>query len=196
MTVVNLVVEDSLSEAVLRRILTDARIPVGTCYGLQGNNYIKQRVRAFSSAACHGKYFILTDLDSNPCPTQLKNDWVNGITLGAGLLFRVAVKEVESWLLADKANFSRYLGISNVRIPQNPDSINNPKEFIIELAKHSTKRNMREDIAPAPGSMGKRGKDYNGALIRFVQGVWDYQAAANHSKSLNGVLKNLGRLTN
>jgi len=34
------------------------------------------------------------------------------------LLFRVAVKEVEAWLLAHRAAFATFLGISDKLIPQ------------------------------------------------------------------------------
>lgn len=186
---VNLVVEDILSEAVLRRILTDLKVPVATCYGLQGNNYIRQRIRAFNAAAQYAPYIILTDLDNNPCPPQLVSNWMQGITPSVDFIFRVAVKEVESWILADRVNFAGYLGVSLVRIPLSTETLVNPKEFIVELATHARKREIREAIAPQAGSFGKRGKDYNGALIRFVQRSWDYSAASQRSKSLSGILR-------
>ena len=196
MKYVNLVVEDLLSAAVLRRILGDLNISVATCYGLQGNNYIRQRLRAFHKASQYIPYVILTDLDNNPCPPQLISNWGQGLNPSGSFIFRVAVKEVESWLLADRINFAVYLGIPPVRIPNNVEGIPNTKEFLINLAKGARKKQMREDIAPLAGSFGKRGKDYNGALIRFVRQHWNYNTALAYSQSLNGTIKAINQFAN
>lgn len=196
MKYVNLVVEDLLSEAVLRRILGDRNISVATCYGLQGNNYIKQRLHTFYKASQHIPYVILTDLDNNPCPPQLIADWGRGLNPSGTFIFRVAIKEVESWLLADRVNFAAYLGISPARIPNDVEGIANTKEFLINLAKGARKKRMREDLVPVAGSFGKRGKDYNGALIRFVRQHWNYNTALVHSQSLNGTVKAINQFAN
>jgi len=193
---VNLVVEDLLSEAVLRRLLRDLNVSIATCYGLQGNNYIRQRLRAFYKASQYMPYVILTDLDNNPCPPQLISNWGQGLNPSGAFIFRVAVKEVESWLLADRTNFAAYLGISPARIPNDVEGITNTKEFLINLAKGARKKQMREDIAPLAGSFGKRGKDYNGALIRFVRQHWDYNTALTCSQSLNGTVKAISQFAN
>lgn len=193
MNPVNLVVEDIISEAVLRRILADLGMPVATCYGLQGNNYIRQKLTAFNNASRYVPYIILTDLDANPCPVQLVSNWFQGITPSRNLVFRVAIKEVESWILADRDNFAGYLRVSSVRIPVSTETLANPKEFVVELAKHARKRDIRDAIVPPAGSCAKRGRDYNGALVRFIYKSWDYDAAALHSDSLDRMLKTLRR---
>ena len=65
------------------------------------------------------------------------------------LLFRVAVKEVEAWLLAHRAAFATFLGISDKFIPQEQvDTIPDPKQFLINLAAKSKKRKVRDAIVP------------------------------------------------
>lgn len=185
---INLVVEDSLSEAILRCLLKEFGVLVGPCYGLKGNDYIKKKVRAFYGASQYVSYLVLTDLDSGVCPSQLVSDWLPNLTPCNDFIFRVAVREVESWLLADKSNFAKYLGVSVAHIPSSIEEIENPKEFLIALAKRSRKREIREDIAPPIGSICKRGRNYNGSLIKFIQLLWDYKVASNYSKSLKGTV--------
>ena len=45
-----------------------------------------------------------------------------------------------------------------------PDEIENPKQFLMQLAAKSRKREVREAIVPSPGSTASIGPDYNGKL--------------------------------
>jgi len=193
MKTINLVVEDVLSAAVLRKILSDCNLSAGTCYGLKGNSYIKKKIHAFYNASKHVPYIVLTDLDNTPCPPTLINEWFKNISIPKSFIFRVAVKEVESWILADRCNFAKYIGISDTAIPHSVENIPNPKEFLINLARKSPKRDIREDIVPLTGSSAKRGRNYNGSLIKFVNSSWNYQAATKYSKSLNGAINAIKR---
>ncbi|MDF2210039.1 hypothetical protein L1F28_15070 [Arthrospira platensis NCB002] len=42
-------------------------------------------------------YLVLTDLDKSECPLAIINEWLKSQPKHPNLLFRVAVKEVESW---------------------------------------------------------------------------------------------------
>src|SRR5215216_3086937 len=97
---VHLAVEDDLSESVLRRLLRDSNrdYSVGTVFARGGFGYLRSRVRNFNAAAVAGTPIILlTDLDNSLCPTELIQDWLEAQP-HANLIFRVAVREVESWL--------------------------------------------------------------------------------------------------
>ncbi|MDD2773241.1 MAG: hypothetical protein PHP45_06055 [Elusimicrobiales bacterium] len=194
MKVVNLVVEDRLSEAVLKRIMNDFKLYPGTSFGLQGNGYIKKRIHAFQQAARYTPYIVLTDLDDNPCPPQLIHSWLGAAIVEPKFLFRIAVREIETWLLADKPNITSYLGVSEHCIPNDVErQISNPKEFLIDLAKRSRKKDIKEDIAPSNRSSAKYGKNYNGALIKFVSQIWNYNTAKHHSPSLDSALGAISR---
>ena len=167
--VVYLVVEDELSEAVLRRIIRDFRKDwvIGPVYGRQGNNYLFKHVQAFNKAAQGIPHVLLTDLDDVDCPPTLVNRLFHPNEIRY-LIFCIATREVESWIMADREGFARYLGIGRSLIPSDIETINMPRETLIGLAKRSRNRSIRDDIVPKVGSTAKKGRGYNSALSSFV----------------------------
>lgn len=189
---VHLAIEDELSEAVLRRILAHIKrgYAVGVAYRRGGFGYLRRTVRGWNSAAKGQPFVLLTDLDKYACPKALIADWLP-VPLHPNLLFRVAVREVESWLLADRANIARYFGISDQRVPADTDALLDAKAALIDLARRSRLRELRNGIVPKGGSTAKQGPDYNGRLIPFVQSLWDVRSAANNSPSLARTVERL-----
>jgi hypothetical protein len=113
------------------------------------------------------------------------------------MCFRVAVRQVESWLLADRERLAKFLAVSTAKIPPVPEAINNPKNTVIELARQSRRREIREDMVPRPGSARAVGPAYTARLIEFVIGGergWRPDVAARHSESLNRSLRCLVRI--
>ncbi len=182
---INLVVEDSLSEAVLRNIIKQSRklFSIGFCYGHSGFAYLKKTLPGFNRAARGTPFLVLTDLDRTECPPIKIREWLQE-PKHHNLLFRIAVKEVEAWLLADRINFARFLGISKEAIPDNVEEIEYPKEFLINIAKRSRKRSLREYIIPLPSSTAKQGPNYNGCLIYFIDKFWNIKLSMQNSPSL------------
>ena len=183
---IHIAVEDFLSEMVLRVMLEQSgrQFAVGACLGHTGFGYLKKNIASFNKAARGIPFIILADLDQTECPPILINKWLP-VPKNNNLLFRIAVREVESWLLAHRKAFAGFLGIRKSLIPSHPDELEDPKRVLIEMTARSRKRQLRESIIPAPGSTAKIGPDYNGALISFVQNRWDVQEAAMRSPSLS-----------
>src|SRR5271166_3110925 len=97
---VNLATEDELSETVLLRMLADlGRFAVGTSYRRGGFAYLERNISGWNHAAKGIPFILLTDLDRCVCPAKLFGDWLKA-PRHPNLLFRVAVREVEAWLLA------------------------------------------------------------------------------------------------
>lgn len=188
---INLVVEDDLSEAILLRILKESRntFAVGFSYGKCGYGYIKQKIQAFNSAAKGTPFLVLSDLEAECAPTQVKS-WLP-IPKHNNLLFSIAVWEVESWLLSDRSGFASFLSIKREFIPKNVNEINDPKQVLISLAKRSRKRALRQAIVPIPGRTARVGPDYNGQLSSFVFGAWNIVEAMENSESLRRTVKAL-----
>ncbi|PIG93111.1 hypothetical protein [Gloeocapsopsis sp. IPPAS B-1203] len=182
---INLAVEDDLSEAVLKEILKQSQRPfsIGTCLKHRGYGYLKKILPGINHAAKGSPYLVLTDLDKNECPLALIAEWLSH-PKHPNLIFRVAVTEVEAWLLAHREAFAQFLGISVDLIPDDVDSIPEPKQLLIELTKKSKKRYLRDAIVPAKNSTAKIGKDYNGQLIQFINQNWRSEMAKTHSRSL------------
>lgn len=183
-TPVNIVVEDYLSEVALRRVLAGSSVGyiVGTCYSGRGYGNIRQKMSAFNNAAKGMPYVVLVDLVAGCAPMQIRQ-WLP-IPKHPNLLCRVAVREIESWLLADRSGLASFLGIARKLVPSNPDEIPDPKECLVNLAKRSRKRDLREALAPKPNSTAKVGPDYNGQVAYFVANRWDIAEAAKNSDSL------------
>jgi hypothetical protein len=192
---INLVFEDELSETVMEKLLTlfDNKYRVKTRYNARGFGYIKANISGFNEASVAISFFVLTDLDNNPCPISLKTDWLHQ-PLHPNLIFRVAVKEVESWLLADREGFSTYIGINMANMPLVPDQTPDPKQTLINLVRRSRKRSIKQDIVPK-NDRARIGPDYNNRLAEYVQMHWNIDRARLCSDSLNRTIKHLEKFT-
>jgi hypothetical protein len=182
---INLAIEDDLSEVVLRTIIhrSNRDYHIGTAYGRTGFGYLRKTVAGWNAAARGVPFIILTDLDEYGCPSELISDWLN-VPLHPNLIFRVAVREVESWLLADAASLSKYFSIPVALVPHACDQIPDPKAALVGLARRSRSKEIRGSIVPRTGSTAKQGPDYNGCLTGFVHGMWNIDAACANSDSL------------
>ncbi|MGA2866222.1 MAG: hypothetical protein ABSF95_17250 [Verrucomicrobiota bacterium] len=194
---VSLAVEGVLDEVVLRQLIEQSgpRFEVTACYGKRGKDHLRQNISRFNQAAVHKPFIILTDLDDEDCPPGLISRWLPSGP-HCNLILRIAVREVESWLVADAERFARFLGVGEARLPQWPDLIPDPKADLVQLARRSRKRDIREDLIPASGSTSKVGRNYAGQLIQFASGGWTADAAAcQRSPSLRKGLLSLRKFS-
>jgi len=182
---ITLAVEDRLSEIVLRTILLQSGRPyhVTSCIGLSGFGYLRKNIRRLNNAAEGMPILILTDLDRVECAPILQREWLD-VPQCPNLLFRVAVREVESWVMAHRTAFAAFLGIRMDLIPTNPDGLDDPKKTLLGLVSKSRKRDLREAIIPMPKSTAKVGPDYNDQVGEFVIKNWRVREAEQYSASL------------
>lgn len=188
--IINLAFEDPLHEAVLRKIFSQLNFAVGKCFSHGGYGYLKTKIQGFNNAARVTPFLVLTDLDQVGCAPLLIKDWLP-VPKHPNLLFRVAVREVESWVLAHRESMAKYLGVNKDKIPVKVDEILDPKKALINLARKSKYRAIREAIVPRTGSSAQQGPDYNGKLIIFVNDYWDVETAALNSPSLQKMINAL-----
>jgi hypothetical protein len=190
---INIAYEDELSKVAMEKILSHCgNFSVATSMGGRGFGYLKTKVKSFNKAACPNiPFFILTDLDSCSCPNALITSWLSPSVKSKFLIFRVAVREIESWILADRTGVSRLLTINIGRVPELVDQISDPKLTLVQLALASPNKSIREDLAPSPKSTAKVGKNYNAILVKFVQTQWNIEGAALNSPSLKRAIAEL-----
>jgi hypothetical protein len=119
----------------------------------------------------------------------LIDDWIN-FELNRNLIFRIAVREVEAWLLADIKGLSKFFNVSASNFPNNPEAEEDPKSTIIKLAGKSRIRRIREDITPI-GRGASIGPNYTGCLGEFIMQNWSVENAIKKSKSLEKAYKKL-----
>ena len=121
MTSITLATEDELSEEVCLRLAQEVGLTVHQRLRRGGSGYLRSRVMNFRQMAEHIPVLMLTDLDQSLCAPTLISDWLGLQQRPPGFLFRVAVREVESWLLADHAAMSDFLGLNMGALPNEPD---------------------------------------------------------------------------
>ncbi|HXM24240.1 MAG TPA: hypothetical protein VN948_23495 [Terriglobales bacterium] len=188
----NLAFEDALTESLALKILKT--IPTGyatqTIYNRGGYGYLRRTINGFNNAAKGTPFLVGTDLDRYECPSALINDWLTH-PKHHNLLIRVAVKEAEAWVLADRDSFANFLGISVVRVPGDVEALPNPKAALIQLARRARKKQVRDDICPPPNSTSKVGPNYNARLGGFVSESWNPVVARLNSRSLDRAMNRL-----
>ncbi|WP_141259237.1 DUF4276 family protein, partial [Pseudomonas aeruginosa] len=145
-----------------------------TRLGGRGFGYLRQKMEAFNSIASYMPVIVLTDLDTSRTVYDLRKKWLPK-NKSENLIFRIAVREIESWILADSESFSEFLGVSKAVIPRAPDELANPKDKLLELVKKSSKRSLKEEMLPAKNSSSPIGLGYNVNLCSYVEGDWSFE---------------------
>ena len=190
-------VEGDLDEALLRRILSGVGISLGTVYGRKGKRFLLEAIRGFNNAAQYSPRVVLVDLDRDcDCAPPCVEKWL--ARPSARMCFRVAVRSVEAWLLADRERIGQLLGIRLAWLPIDPDSLEDPKRELINLALRSRKRAVREDLVPRQGSGRVVGSLYTTRMIAFLQDEsagWRLNEALCVSKSLERCVLRLRTIT-
>jgi hypothetical protein len=193
---VSLVVEGPLDEQVLRQLITQTAqyLDPIVCYGKSGRDDVRRNVLRFNQAARHQPFIVLADLEQDECPPALIRQWLPD---GAhpNLVLRIAVRMVESWLLADQQALARFLGVSPTLAawPRLPDQETDSKLALINVARRSRYRYILQDIVPAPGGTSRVGKNYAGRLTQFVLAEWKVERACQASPSLDRAVRALQR---
>jgi len=183
MTWVTLATEDELSEEIGLCLLREVGLQVGIRLRRGGNGYLKSRIGSFCEMARRGGVLVLTDLDKSLCPEALIQDWLGQRTKPPELSIRVAVREIESWLLADHRAMRDLFGVKGMPFPSSPDQLTDPKQTLLKLARKAVK-SVRQELLAQPGSIAAQGLGYNFVLVRTVRTSWAPERAAELSPSL------------
>lgn len=186
----NLVFEDQVCEFVMIKLVEDTnKFQLSYSYSEGGFGYIRKNMKGWNQAAKGCPFFILTDLDQAPCAPKLIADWFPE-KLHPNLIFRVAVKEVEAWLLADIEGFSKYTGISSANFIRDTEAIGDAKAELFRIMRRCRKRAIREDVLPKD-EFAKVGPNYNERLCEFVITHWSIERAMKRSDSLKRAMAHL-----
>ena len=200
-------VEDEPSAEVARRLVahrnaacqTTLRFRDGSPVVKGGYGAIKKMAPAFLNMAEAGqRTFVLTDLDTTDCPPTLIRDWFSipqnqPIALPPQVVFRVPVREVESWLLADRGAFARFMGIPKANFASRPDDLPNAKQHFFNVISQKGRRKWHKEMLPQ-ASTASIGPLYNEKLCEFIRTKWDPARAATNSPSLARTIAALKRL--
>lgn len=180
-------VEGIVDEAVLKRIAEDLGAVISTVHGKQGKSYLYQKRNAFNMAANFFDWIMVVDLNhSADCAPLLCSQCLP--SLSPKMLFRVAVREIESWLMADREQIAKFLGVPLNKVPDNPELIENPKIEMVNLARLSSRRSIQLDMVPRKESKRSIGAAYSSRLIEFASRYWRPKVASKISNSLKSCI--------
>lgn len=186
MRYVAIATEDELSEAICHRLLSDVGGGLSVALKLRRNGfgYLRSSMRKFCELARQMPVFLLTDLDTSECPATLVEEWSRKNVVPDQLIFRVAVRQVESWLLADRASIARLLNVSARQVPGNPDTLPDAKQSLLKLASGAPRR-VRDRLLAEKGATARQGLGYNAVLVDYVRSHWSPAQASVCSNSLH-----------
>lgn len=181
-------VEGIVDAAVARRMVEHVGAGFGAVYGQRGKPHLRGRIEGYNTAARHAPWLVLIDLDREAtCIAPVLANWIPS---PAHLLcFRVAVQEVEAWLLSDRQGASSFLGVPISKIPESPENMPHPKRLLVELARQSKKRDIRQDLVPNHGSGRTVGPAYTARLAEFARTRWQPDQAAARAQSLSRAIR-------
>lgn len=189
---VALVVEDVLSLSVMVKVMAHTGRGYKVIRPLveRGVDNIRTAVTKYRNASHALAHVVLTDLDNAPCAPFLREQW--GVAmLPDSMLFRVAVREVEAWVLADRAGFASFAGIPRNKVSHSPETLADPKQALINLVRQSRNRRLVAELVPLQGTSMSKGPLYNERLGQFVREKWDVTAAMQAAPSLKRTVDRL-----
>lgn len=192
-TPVFVAVEGLVDEAVARRLILHVGAEPAAVFGKKGKPDLLKKLNGYNNAARNTPWLVLIDLDGDAdCASALRSRCLSDPA--PFLCFRIAVRQVEAWLLADAETLARYLGVSRASIPSEPERLDNSKLEMVRLAGKSRNRAVRLDMTPRPESGRPVGPAYASRLMEYATRDWRPEIAARRADSLRRAIACLRRL--
>jgi hypothetical protein len=180
---VTVAVEGPTDVPIVEKLLQLVDFDLGPVQGLRGKGWLDQQLAAYNHAAAFTRWLVLRDLNGDErCAGALVARLLPRPS--RHMAFRIAVRSVEAWLLADRERMGAFLGVAIPRMPRDPDRLRDPKVDLVNLARSSRRKSIREDMVPPPGLSSKVGPGYTARLVEFARDDWRPEAAAANSASL------------
>ncbi len=191
------VAEDQLTQAVLHKCISEA-LPTYSVARTEvkgGRGNVQRELGAYAALAHVMPVLIGIDLDGDDCAPTLLGNW-GRLPPQEGLLLRVAVREVESWVLADQRRVASFVGAAPNEVPKRPDDLSDPKRSLLELVRTHGGSDLKADLVPRnyDASYPRIGPAYNLRMCAFVAKKWRPHVAREKSESLERAMVALEQL--
>jgi hypothetical protein len=160
---------------------------------LDGKAAIDRELPSYAKSAANWPYVVFRDLDRDAACAP---EWLAAHApphAGAFFSLRIAVRAVEAWFLADREAAAHALAVGVHKLPLKPDAETDPKQTLVNLARASKKRMVREAVVPDAGVPGKVGRGYTAWLIRAAED-WSVDRARTNSESLERAHRRIAEL--
>lgn len=189
---VSVAVEGDTDAAVAERLLQHAGHEAGRVYVAHGKTNLTSLLAGYNNAAKYWFWFVLRDLDHDAsCAPALVENLLPQVA--SRMVLRVAVREMEAWLLGDCERVAWFLAVPAKLIPGDPESLDHPKRALVDIARQSKRRTVREDMVPREGSTAQVGPGYTSRVIEYAHAHWRPDVAATRCGSLRRCLAALQR---
>jgi hypothetical protein len=190
-------VEGPSDEVVLRRIVAHCHGHVHRVQVQGGKDHLRRAVSGYNAAAVRDPWLVLVDLDRDySCAAALVESWLP--VASPYMRFRVVVRQIEAWLLADSERFAKFFGVKRSAVPGAPDDLEDARAGVLRVVGRSHRSAIRQDMLPRPRSGRRVGAAYTSRLIEFASDAhqgWRPDVAAKRSPSLARCLARLRELT-
>lgn len=189
--------EGPTDTAVASRLIQEAGAILGNDYTTsrrgRGKTSLDRRLPGFNHLARQGQVILaLRDLDhDSPCAASLRPTLVPNPA--PRLCLRIAVRSIETWLLADREEFARAIGVPTSRVSDAPETLDRPKDHIVDLARLSRHGTLRRRLVPEPDSGLRQGPELGTWLSEFALNGWNPTRASESGRSPS-LTKALNRL--
>src|SRR5262249_714543 len=154
-----------------RRLIRELKpqLAITQVMGNKGFHYFESRRTEIARSSRKLKFLIFLDGDElgDQCAGEKILEWF-GELKPRNIYLRFAFQEVENWILADRQNISSFLGVSDSRIPHVDDNFPNAKEALINAARGSRIKAIREDLVPHPRHSSRVGPAYNPRMVEYL----------------------------
>lgn len=190
-------VEGETDEPFARRVVEAAGHSVDAVFPMHGHGEIDKRVDRWCKPANTRPMLILRDLHpalGKGCASALVRHLVGIGPHSATTVFRIAERELEAWLLADRKAVAAYFQVRPVAVPVSPDMQLDPKQTLVNVCRSSSSSRIQKGMVPSPSSRRKVGPQFTGLVLTFGRSHWDATRARTASPSLDRAIVALERL--
>ena len=158
-----------------------------------GKSKLDPKLPGFNLSARHHPWLIIRDLDNDGdgrCFPDILARFIGGEISGR-LAFRLPVRSVESWLLADRESFSDFFHVPPSKVPSDPDQLDNPKLAVVAACRSSGQRGIRLAMVPRQKSGRAVGAEYAATIREYAVSQWRLPQASVGSPSLRRTMERI-----
>ena len=160
-----------------------------------GKSKLDPNINKYKESARHLPWLVIRDLDRDEAcaPALVRRLVPDAPPL---LCMRIAVRQIESWLMADRAAIALFLKVPLARIPNNIEGILDSKRTLVDLAAQSRSKDIRLAMVPAASSGASEGPEFAAFMTDFALKHWrpDIASALEQGSSLSRAIRCLQRL--
>lgn len=194
MSLVNTLVEGVLDLAVATKVIDACGHTHYIAFPSHGSGFVLKSLHRYNLAAKVVPCLAMVDLRDTgcDCAPDVLTKWLPN--RNDDMLFRVVVNEIESWLMADRLAFSQFVHLAVEHVPSYPELEPFPKRTVVNLARRSGNRAVRNTLVPREGMGASEGPLYTSEMMRFARESWEPERACENSPSLAQCIRRLREL--